>query len=257
MNLIGQGFGWIFDSAHFTTTANGTGIFDALLQHLILSGLSILFAVIIAVPLGLFIGHTGKGRGVAIVASNVARALPTLGLLALLVPFLLNVDFIQRGYLPYVIVFVILGIPPLLAGAYAGLESVDRQTIDAARAIGMTELQILVKVEIPLGIALIVGGLRASSLQIIATVTIASLYGQVSLGTFIANGLAQADYVEMTAGAILVAALALIIDGVFAIVQRFAVPRGVSRGTTERRNTTARGRKALAAQPGTPIKEGN
>lgn len=257
MNFFIQGIAWIFTESHWTTTARQTGISDALTQHLILTGISIALTIIIAVPLGLFIGHTGKGRTFAIVSSNVARALPTLGILALLIVPLTGVIVIRSGYLPDVIVFVILGIPPLLAGVYAGLESVDRATIDAARAIGMTEWQILFKVEIPLGVQLIIGGLRSTSLQIIATVTIVSLYNTVTLGSFILSGIAQRDYVQMTAGAILVAALALIVDGLFAIVQRFAVPRGVSRGSTGRRNTTARGRTSSAAPTRTPIKEGN
>jgi osmoprotectant transport system permease protein len=257
MNLIVQGFAWIFDGAHWRTTSLQTGVSDALAQHLALSGLSLVATLIIALPLGLFIGHTGKGRSFAIVASNVARALPTLGVLALIIIPLSGVVFIAPGYLPDIIVFVILGIPPLLAGVYSGLESVDRATIDAARAIGMTELQILFKVEIPLGARLIVGGVRSTSLQIISTVTIAALYGQVNLGTFILSGLETADYVKMTAGAIMVAALALIVDGLFAIGQRFAVPRGVSRGTTDTRRNTARGRKIFVAPTGTPIKEGN
>jgi osmoprotectant transport system permease protein len=244
MNLVAQAFAWIFDPAHWTTTALGTGIPDALTQHLILSGVSLFFSAVIALPLGFYIGHTGKGRNVAIIASNIARALPSLGLLSILLITLTQPSFLPTGYLANVIVFVLLGIPPLLAGAYAGLEQVDRQTIDAARAVGQTELQILFKVEIPLGAELIVGGIRSGALQIIATVTIASVYGQVSLGSYIEGGYQQGNYVEMTAGAILVAALALIVDGLLAIVQRFVVPRGVSRKASKTRNT-ARG--ALAA----------
>ncbi len=240
MNLIAQAFAWIFDPAHWTTNALGTGIPDALVQHLILSGVSLLVAAIIALPLGFYIGHTGKGRNVAIIASNISRALPSLGLLSILLITITDPPFLPTGYLANIIVFVILGIPPLLAGAYAGLEQVDRQTIDAARSIGLTELQILFKVEIPLGAELIVGGIRSSALQIIATVTIASVYGQISLGTYIEGGYQQGDYVEMTAGAILVAALALIVDGLLAIIQRFVVPRGVSRRSSKTRNT-ARG----------------
>ena len=240
MNLIAQAFAWIFDPSHWTTSALGTGIPDALVQHLILSGVSLLIAAIIALPLGFYIGHTGKGRNVAIIASNISRALPSLGLLSILLITITDPPFLPTGYLANIIVFVILGIPPLLAGAYAGLEQVDRQTIDAARSIGLTELQILFKVEIPLGAELIVGGIRSSALQIIATVTIASVYGQISLGTYIEGGYQQGDYVEMTAGAILVAALALIVDGLLAIIQRFVVPRGLSRRPSKTRNT-ARG----------------
>jgi osmoprotectant transport system permease protein len=256
VSLIVQGLLWIFVPAHWTTSATSAGIGNALAQHLALSGLSLLVAGVIALPLGLYIGHTGKGRGVAIVSSNIARAIPTLGLLSILLLYLPDVPFLPSGYTPDIVVFALLAIPPLLAGSYAGLEAIDRQTIDAARAIGMTEWQILTKVEIPLGIALIIGGIRSSSLQIVATVTIAPLFTQITLGTFIADGLAQADYVKVVAGAILVAALALIIDGLFAIVQRFVVPRGVSRRPTKEKSTTARG-TALAAKTGTPIQEGN
>ena len=256
MTLIIQGFLWIFDPAHFVTTATGTGIPDALASHLVLTGVSLLVTIVIAVPLGLYIGHTGKGRLVGIVASNVSRAFPSLGIIAIFVVIFQPIFSQNTNFASAIVAFILLGIPPLLAGAYSGLEAVDRQTIDAARAIGMTEWQILTKVEIPLGARLIVGGFRSSTLQIIATVTIASLYGNpLSLGTFITNGLAQADYPQMIAGAILVIALALIIDGLLAIVQRFVVPRGVSRGTTKTRNT-ARGAR-LAANSGTPIMEGN
>ena len=255
MNLFAQAFAWIFDPAHWQTKAVLTGIPDALVQHLILTGLSLVVAVLIALPLGLYIGHSGKGRNVAIIASNVARAVPTLGLLSILILPLAGVTFIRSGYLPAIIVFAVLAIPPLLAGGYSGVESVDRQTADAARAIGMTEWQVLSKVEIPLGMPLIFGGLRSAILQIIATVTVGSLFGLTSLGTFLTNGLAQNDFVQLLAGAILVAALALILDGLLALVQRFVGPRGVSRGTTKKRYT-ARG-AANSATSGTPIMEGN
>jgi osmoprotectant transport system permease protein len=120
----------------------------------------------------------------------------------------------------------------------------------------MTEWQVLTKVEIPLGSNLIVGGLRSTTLQIVATVTIASLVGQVSLGTFIVDGLEQGDFVKMIAGAILVAALALILDGILALVQRFVVPRRVSRGSLDKGNT-ALGMRLFASNPGTPTTEGN
>jgi osmoprotectant transport system permease protein len=255
LNLIAQGFAWIFDPAHWQTTAVSTGIGPALVQHLILTGLSLLFTLVIALPVGFYIGHSGNGRSFAIIASNVARAIPTLGLLSLLILVLPIYPNLPYNYVPDVIVFTLLGIPPMLAGAYAGLESVGRDTIDAARAIGMTEWQILFKVEIPLAAGLIMGGLRATTLQIVATVTVASFLGTVSLGTFIVDGLEQGNYVKMTAGAILVAALALILDGLLAIVQRFAAPRGVSRGTGKYKNT-ARGAHTAAAPPRTPITEG-
>jgi osmoprotectant transport system permease protein len=250
MNIFAQGFQWIFTASHWSNVNGGAGIGQQILSHLQYTGIALFFVFIIAVPLGLFIGHTGRGRAVAITASNVSRALPTLGLLAALI-LLLGI-----GILPTTIVLVILGIPPLLAGVYSGLESVDRQTIDAARAVGMTEWQILFTVEIPLSIALLIGGLRAATLQIVATVAIAAVYGGSGLGRFVLDGIAQNDFAKAVGGAVLMIALALIIDGLYAIVQRFVVPRGVSRRTSDR-NTTARGGAIPVVAPTrTPITEG-
>ncbi|HEY0260950.1 MAG TPA: ABC transporter permease subunit [Lacisediminihabitans sp.] len=247
MNLILQGLQWIFDPAHWSTGGGTVPIGARIGEHLYYTGVSLLVTVLIAVPLGLVIGHTGRGRGVAIVVSNAARALPTLGLYAAL---LLALGF---GLAPIAIVLVILGIPPLLAGVYAGIESVDPQTVDAARAMGMTESQILFTVEIPLGLALILGGFRSAALQLIATVTIAGYFGfGGGLGHYLTFGLSQNDYPQMVAGAILVIALALAVDGILAVIQRFAVPR-VSRGTT---GTARRGAIPSPAQTRALIKEG-
>ena len=246
--LLLQGISWIFDPGNWSTVNAGPGIAGELGAHLFLTLLSLAVAAVIAVPIGLAIGHTGRGRGAAILIGNVVRAFPTLGLLSiLLLVFGLGVP-------PSVLVFVLLGIPPLLAGAYAGVESVDRQTIDAARAIGMTEGQILTRVEVPLAAPLLLGGLRSATLQIIATVTLVSNFGSDSLGQFIISGAATRDYVQMVGGSILVTVLALLADAVLALAQRFTVPRGVSRGAGR---TTARGRRVLTAPTGAPISEGN
>ena len=238
MELIISGFAWIFSGAQWS----GDGSIPVRLgEHLYYSGVSLAIAFVIAVPLGLYIGHTGKGRGIAIAASNISRALPTLGLLAVLV-LLFGI-----GLLPAVIVLVILGIPPLLAGVYAGVESVDPQTVDAARAMGMTELQILYKVEIPLGASLIIGGFRAATLQIIATTVVAAYFSLGGLGRFLIDGQSQNDYPKLVGGAILVIALAL--------VQKFLVP-GVSAGTRSIKRTARGGAIPPVAQSRTLIKEG-
>ena len=247
--LILQGIAWIFDPANWREVNSGPGIAGELGAHLFLTVISVLIAGVIAIPIGLLIGHTGRGRGIAILVGNVVRAFPTLGLLSILLLIF------GLGLPPTVLVFVLLGIPPLLAGAYAGVESVDRQTIDAARAIGMTEWQILGQVEIPLAAPLLLGGLRSATLQIIATVTLVSNFGSDSLGQFIISGAATQDYVQMVGGSILVTLLALLADAVLALAQRFTVPRGVSRGAEG--GTTARGRRILTAPSGAPISEGN
>ena len=133
------------------------------------------------------------------------------------------VTLIGIGLTPAIVALVVLSIPPLLAGAYSGLESVDRQTIDAARAIGMTEWQILTKVEVPLALPLIVGGIRSATLQVLATATVAAYIGLGGLGRYIIDGQAVQDYPQMLAGSFLVVALALVLDGIFAGLQKLAL----------------------------------
>jgi osmoprotectant transport system permease protein len=244
VNLILQGFAWIFTPSHWISVEGGAPIGVRIGEQFLYTGVSLFFVVIIAVPLGLLIGHTGKGRGVAIAVSNIARALPTLGLLSVLI-LLMGI-----GLVPPTIVLVILGIPPLLAGVYAGVESVDRQTIDAARAIGMTELQILAKVEVPLGLSLILGGFRAATLQVFATATVGSYFALGGLGRFLINGVQTADYPQMVAGALLITVFALLVDGVLAVIQRFVVPRGVSRGAIGRKSTARGGAIPTVASTG-------
>jgi osmoprotectant transport system permease protein len=240
MNLFGDAFAWIFDPAHWTA---GPDVSGHIAEHLAVSAYCVVIAVAIALPIGVAIGHTGKGRGAAILISNVARALPTLGLLSILI-LLFGI-----GLLPITIVLVILAIPPMLAGAYAG---VDRQTIDAARALGMSEWQIIFRVEIPLAAPLLIGGLRATALQVIATLGIASAFAFGGLGIYLINGLATLDFTQLLAGAILITALALLVDGLLAVAQRFVVPRGVALGLTDPNvpKNRVRARRSRALQEG-------
>ncbi|MCW2812296.1 MAG: Glycine/betaine transporter permease [Friedmanniella sp.] len=241
MRLFLQGLAWIFDGSHWQAGAQSPlPIQDRLVEHLTYTAIAIVIAAVIALPLGFFIGHTGKGRQFVIGFTGAMRALPTLGLLF----FLLMVFgyFLSYNTAPLVgatIAFVILAIPSMLAGAYSGLESVDRQTIDAARANGMTEWQILTQVEIPLALPLIVGGIRASVLQVIATVTIASYAGLGGLGRIITSGIGLNDYSLILGGALLVTALALGMDGLLALVQRATATQGLSDPTARRRPTSA------------------
>lgn len=247
MSYFLDAIAWIFDPAHFAVE---NGILPRTLDHLLYTGLTMLIALLIALPLGLIIGHTGKGRALVVTGTSAARALPTLGFL------LFIVLFTGLGLWPFVLVMVVLAIPPLLAGVYSGLEAVDRQTIDAARAVGMSEWQILTRVEIPLALPLILGGFRSATLQVIATATIAGYVGLTGLGRFLFEGLANHNYHLAIVGAILVTALALAVDGLLAIIQKLVVPRGVSRGMARTTHTRSRRPIGLSTVATAPIKEG-
>jgi len=245
MNFFADAFAFILDPANW---AGDNGIGQRLLDHLRYTGLAVGFAAVIAVPLGLLIGHTGRGRSFVIILTSAARALPTFGFL------LFIVLLAGLGLAPLIFVLVVLAIPPLLAGVYAGLESVDRVPIDAARAIGLSEWQILGRVELPLGFPLLIGGLRSATLQVIATATIAGYVAQGGLGRFLIEGLARREFTLAIVGAILVAVLALVVDGLLAIVQKLVSPRGVSRGPARPRTRSVPPTRQLGRR--TPITEG-
>ncbi len=214
MNLVSATWAWLTDPAHWS---GADGIWTRSLEHLEYTVLTLVIASAIALPLGLWIGHTGRLRGLAISLAGALRALPTLGVLTLAV--LIS----GIGLVPPILALVLLAIPPLLAGAYSGLESVDRNTLDAARAMGMTEWQVLRKVEIPLSAPLLIGGVRSATLQVIATATVAAYVALGGLGRYLFDGIALRDTPKMLAGAILVIIIALVLDGMFALLQKIAV----------------------------------
>lgn len=237
MNLFLDAIAWIFSGDP------GRGLQPvpvALAQHLWFTFLSVAIAAAIAIPSGWLIGHTGKGRDIAVAISGAARAIPSFGLLILLVLFL----GVLRTTEAAIITFVLLAIPSILAGAYAGFEAIDRRVIDAGRAMGMTEWQILWRVEVPLGLSLLVAGLRSATLQVVATVTIAAYVNLGGLGQYILAGIPLRRFEVVLGGALLVAALALVLDGVFALLQRASVPAGIRAGQSHysvpRRSASAR-----------------
>jgi osmoprotectant transport system permease protein len=204
--------------------------------HLLYTAVSVLIAAVIAIPVGWAIGHTGRGRDVAVAISGAARAIPSFGLFILLV---LLMGVIHKPEAA-VVTFVVLGIPSILAGAYSGFEAIDRSVVDAGRAMGMTPWQVLWRIEVPLGLPLLVAGIRSAALQVVATVTIAAYVGIGGLGEYILTGLPLRQLDMVLGGAILVAALALVLDGVFALLQRLVTPRGVRGATKRRRPSSAR-----------------
>jgi len=222
---------WLFDGDHWS---GPTGIPARILEHLGYTALTVLIAAVIAVPIGAIIGHTGRGTFLVAGLSNGLRALPELGLLTLLV--LLT----YVGLLPVVISLVVLALPPVLAGTYAGIRNVDRSVVDAARGMGMRESNILTQVELPNALPLILGGIRSATLQVIATATIAAYVSLGGLGRFVIDGNnagagSPDGYPQMAAGAIVIAVLALVIEGVLELVQRIAVSPGLRNAATRRR----------------------
>lgn len=215
MNLFSEAFSYIVDG---TNWAGPTGIGARLVEHMWYSLLAVLLSAVIAVPIGLLIGHLRRGEALIVGLVNALRSLPTLGVLVFLVLV------IGLGLIPPIIALVLLGIPPLLAGTYSGIANVDANVVDAARAMGMTETQVLLRVEIPNALPLILGGLRNTTLQIIATATVAAYVNLGGLGRYIFDGLALYDYGRVLVGAILVAVLTLVVDGLLAIAVWTSVP---------------------------------
>jgi osmoprotectant transport system permease protein len=241
VNLFLDAFAWIFSPERLT---GSLPLPTAIGQHLAYTFVSVLIAAAFAVPLGWWIGHTGRGREVAVAISGAARAVPSFGLLVLLV----LVFGVLHKPEAAVTSFVLLAIPSILAGAYSGFEAIDRRVIDAGRSMGMTEWQILWRIEVPLGLPLLIGGLRSATLQVVATVTIAAYVNLGGVGYYIIQGLPLRDFTQILGGAVVVLALALALDGVFALLQHLVVPRGVAAGrASELRETPSRRRAAVAA----------
>ncbi|MFE6194713.1 ABC transporter permease [Streptomyces sp. NPDC057838] len=217
LNFIQAFFG---DSAHWH---GYDGIPQRLLEHVRYSLLALALAAAIGLPVGLLTGHTGRGGNALAFIANAARALPSFGLLVLIV---IVMGF---GLLPVMIPLVVLAVPPILVTTYEAVRSVDPSPVDAARGMGMRESRILFQVELPVALPLILSGLRSAAIQIVSTATIAAYVSLGGLGRYIVDGLYQRDYEKVVGGATLVAALALVTLVVFWAASRLAVSPGVRR----------------------------
>ncbi|WP_067605905.1 ABC transporter permease [Enteractinococcus helveticum] len=213
MSLLEETLAWFSDPAQWT---GDVSIPWRVVEHLGYTLLATAAAAVVAIPLGIFIGHIGRWRNLAVLTTGAMRALPILGLLTLLALWL------GIGVGVSVIALAVLCVPPLLAGMYSGLESVHANAVGASRALGMTETQIILRVELPLAMPVILGGLRSSVLQVTATATVAAFIGAGGLGRYIIDGLAVRDTPRVLAGAILVVVLALMLDLMFAAAQRLS-----------------------------------
>jgi len=218
-NVVTDTFAWLSDPENWSGSA---GIPVRLAEHLCYTGLVMVSAIAIAVPIGLFVGHTGRGRVAIVSVAGALRALPTLGLLTL---FVLLAGI---GLMPPIWALVILTVPPLLAGTYAGISSVDRNVVYAARAMGMTEWQVLFRAEFPNALPVMYGGFRTGVLQVIATVSVVAYINLGGLGRYLFDGLVLSDFPQMLGGSLLIAALAISVDLILALIQRLFLSRGAS-----------------------------
>jgi osmoprotectant transport system permease protein len=226
MNDFTNAFKFIGDNVDLLWTAS--------LQSLKLFAVSFVIAAVIALPIGILLGHLHRGAFLAINFSNIGRALPSLAVIAILLAI------VGIGFWNVAIALVILAVPVILTNAYVGVDGVDRDLVEAARGMGMTARQILLRVEIPIALPLIFAGLRTAAVYVMATTPLAAFAGGEGLGNIIAN---QASYKleGVIAASLLISALAFLADGVFALLQRWATPRAL------------RGRQPAAAEKGTAL----
>ncbi|MFJ4466535.1 ABC transporter permease [Streptomyces sp. NPDC089424] len=215
MNTLTETWDWLTDPAHWS---GADGIWQRLLQHLVLTVVCLVVSCLIALPVAVVLGHLGRGGALAVNISNVGRAVPTFAVLVLLL--LTPVGAWGEG--PTVVALVLFAVPPLLTNAYVGMREVDRSTVQAARGMGMTGRQAMLQVELPLASPLILNGMRIAAVQLVATATIAALAGGGGLGRIITAGFNLASTPMVVAGAVLVAVFALIVEGLFEIAERLA-----------------------------------
>lgn len=228
MSFLLQVAAWLGSPIHWV---GSDSIPNRVAEHLLLSGLTTAVAVLIALPLGVFFGHTGRGGFLAINVANLGRALPSLALLALMLPVALNLK-LGLGFWPTFLALVPLGIPPVLTNSYVAVREVDRDIVEAARGMGLKERQVLASVELPIAAPLIIAGMRNAAVAIVATATLGALVAGGGLGRYIVDGLARQDYPRLFVGALLVAVLSIAVEVAFSAFERLTVSTGL-RGTRE------------------------
>jgi len=223
MSILTELVAWFLDPANWQ---GSTGVPARVAEHVLYSVIAIIVSIAVALPIGIFIGHTGRGGAVVINVLNSARAVPTFGII------LLTVLVAGIGLLPVVVALVALASPPIVTNTYAGIRSVDPKIREAAEGMGMVGWQVIRRVEIPVALPIIMAGIRTSAVQIVATATFAAIVGLGGLGRYIIDGLAQQDLTQVLAGAILVAALSLLTEFALSLLQSAVVSDGLQAQST-------------------------
>ena len=218
MELIGEVFAWFTDPANWTGTP---GIPNRTFEHVWLFALTVMVGAAVALPIGLAIGHTGRGAFLAVSVANIGRALPSYSLL------LIFFTFFGVGFATAFPALLVLTIPPILTSTYVGVKEVDRDMVEAGRGMGMTEVQLLRRVELPMALPVIIAGVRIAAVQVVATATLAALVGGGALGRFIVDGFGLRQEDQLVGGAILVALLALATERSFTLLERRVISPGL------------------------------
>ncbi|MEP6680257.1 MAG: ABC transporter permease [Chloroflexota bacterium] len=216
---------WLVDPAQWSGPG---GIPTRIGEHLLLSIGPLLAAVLVALPIGLYIGHTGRSALLAVNLANIGRALPSLGIIGIFLPITAGLG-LGFGVPPTVIALFALAIPPIITNTYAGLREVDPELIEAGRGMGMRETELLTRVELPIAMPIVLAGLRTSAVQVVATATLGAVLGTGGLGRYIIDGIKQQDDPQLFVGAVIVALLAITTELSFAALQRAAVSPGIRR----------------------------
>ena len=224
MSLVGDVARWFADPANWQ---GSHGIPVRVLEHLELSGVAVTVGILIAAPIALYLGHIGRGGFIAINVANIGRALPSLALLAFALPVAFALG-LGLGFWPTLFALVPLAIPPILTNTFVAVRAVDPDIVEAARGMGLGEAQILGSIEIPLGLPLMLAGVRTAAVNVVATATLGALVAGGALGRFIVDGLALQEYDQLVAGALLVAMLAVATEFSFAALERASTAPGMT-----------------------------
>ncbi|MEA2452639.1 MAG: osmoprotectant transport system permease protein [Actinomycetota bacterium] len=224
MDIVRDAFAFLTDGANW---AGSSGIPTRLWEHVQMSLIATGLALIVALPVGLAIGHSRKGEFLASSVGNIGRALPSFGVLGLVFPFTLRYLPGSIGFAATLIALFLLAIPPILINTYVGVQGVDEDTLEAARGMGMDWRQVLVTLEVPLALPLIVAGVRNAAVAVVATATLGAVVAWGGLGRFIIDGFATGDHGQILAGAFLVACLAVVTELGIAAMGRALSPRGL------------------------------
>jgi len=226
MTLLGDVARWFADPAHYQ---GSDAVQTRLLEHAAVSGLAVLTGLLVALPIGLYLGHTGRFGFIAVNVANIGRAIPSLAAIALAIPIAGTLLGVQNGlgFWPTFLALIPLAIPPILTNAYVAVRGVDRDVIEAGRGMGLGEAAVLRVIELPLALPLILAGIRTAAVNVVATATLGALVAFGGLGRYIVDGLALQEYDRLFAGALLVALLAIAVEVAFGTLERRAVSPGI------------------------------